>query len=83
MLFTADITVLANTLASAPKEQILKIANGIITWISVLEPPGCHGMVHCIILHHEHQIAPSTQNMSMIGNAIPIEWNEYYESYQP
>lgn len=83
MLFTKDITVPANTLDSAPKEDIIKIAHGIITWISVLEPPGCHGMVHCTILHHEHQIAPSTLNMTMTGDTTPIEWDEFYESYQP
>lgn len=83
MLFTKDIEVTANKLESAPEEAIIKIAHGIITWVSVLHPPGCHGMVHCIILHHEHQIAPSTEGMTMVGDGIPIEWNEYYESYQP
>lgn len=83
MLFTKDIEVTANKLQSAPKEDIIKIAHGIITWLSVTFPSGCNGMVHCVLLHHEHQIAPSTEGMTMKGNRTPIEWNEYYESYQP
>lgn len=83
MLFTKDIEVTANKSASAPKEDIIKIAHGIITWLSVTFPSGCNGMVHCVVLHHEHQIAPSTEGMTMKGNRTPIEWNEFYESYQP
>ena len=83
MLFTVDINVPANTTKADPEEKILEIAHGIITWVSVLFPPGCHRLAHCIILHHEHQIAPSTENMDLAGDTSPIEWNEYYESYQP
>ena len=83
MLFTRDIEVTYNTLKSDPKEDIIKIAHGVITWLSVYFPPGCNGMVDCAILHHEHQIAPSTEGMTMTGNGIPIAWDEYYESYQP
>lgn len=83
MLFKANITIPAGQTEASPKVQLLKIAHGIITWVSVLFPPGCHNLVHCVILHHEHQIAPSTENMSLSGDSFPIEWNEYYESYQP
>jgi len=83
MLFTKDITVPKNTTAASPHTEILKIAHGIITWVSVLFPPGCHGMVYATISHHEHQIAPSTESMAMRGDEHPVEWNEYYESYQP
>jgi len=83
MLFTQDIEVIANTLKNSPKEEIINIAHGIVTWLSVTFPSGCNGMVHCALLHHEHQIAPSTEGMTMVGNRTPIEWNEYYESYQP
>lgn len=83
MLFTAEVTVETDNTVSNKKEQLLRIAHGIITRVSVLHPPGCNGLVHCILLHHEHQIAPSTEGMSMTGNGVPIAWEEYYESYQP
>ena len=83
MLFTANVTVAAETTEASPTTEVLKIAHGIITRIMVLFPPGCAGLAHCVILHHEHQIAPSTENMNLSGDTFPIEWDEYYESYQP
>lgn len=68
---------------TAKKEQMLKIAHGIITDVDVIFPPGCHSLVHSIIRHHEHQIFPSTEGMSLVGDGFPIKWTEYYESYQP
>lgn len=83
MLFTAEIEVETTHTATNKKEQTLKIAHGIISYVNVLHPPGCHGLVHCVILHHEHQIFPSTENMDLAGDGFPIVWDEYYESYQP
>ena len=83
MQFEKDFLVETTHTITNKKVDTIGIAHGIITWISVLYPTGCHGMVHTIISHHEHQIAPSTEGMSIIGDGIPVEWSEYYESYQP
>ena len=83
MLFTAEVVVPKNTTSIDPVVQILPIAHGILTWVSVCFPPGCAALARCVILHHEHQIAPSTENMNLAGDTFPIEWAEYYESYQP
>ena len=83
MLFEASIAIPANTLSTAPVTVILPIAHGIINKIMVRPRPGHAGLAHCIIRHHEHQIAPSTESMSFAGDAFPIDWEEYYEVYQP
>ena len=83
MLFEASITILKDTTQASPKTEIIKIAHGIITKIMVRPRPGHHGLAHLVILHHEHQIAPSTEGMELHGDAAPIDWEEYYESYQP
>lgn len=83
MLFETSITIPANTASTDPTVVILKIAHGIITKIMVRPRPGHAALAHCIILHHEHQIAPSTENMDFAGDTFPIDWEEYYESYQP
>ena len=83
MLFQASITIPKNTTYSSPATVNLKIAHGIITKIMVRPRPGHAALAHLIILHHEHQIAPSTENMDLHGDAPPIDWEEYYESYQP
>lgn len=83
MLFEASITIPKNTTKADPTEVTLKIAHGIITKFMVRPRPGHAALAHCVILHHEHQIAPSTENMDLHGDALPIDWEEYYESYQP
>ena len=83
MLFTIDVNVQKNTPETDPVVEVIKIAHGIVTWVSVFFPPGCARLAHCVILHHEHQIAPSTEGMNLAADSLPIEWNEYYESYQP
>lgn len=83
MLFEASITISASTAKAAPTVVMLGIAHGIITKIMVRPRPGHAGLAHCIILHHEHQIAPSTPDMDFAGDTFPIDWEEYYEVYQP
>ncbi len=83
MLFEASITIPKNTTKASPTTEILKIAHGIITKIMVRPRPGHAALAHVVILHHEHQIAPSTENMDFSGDTFPIDWEEYYESYQP
>lgn len=83
MLFEASITLPANTTQANATTEPLKIAHGIITKIMVRPRPGHHGLAHLVILHHEHQIAPSTENMDLHGDDVAIDWEDYYESYQP
>lgn len=83
MLFQASITIPKNTTAVSPVVQMLPIAHGIITKIMVRPRPGHAGLAHLVIRHHEHQIAPSSPNMDFHGDSFPIDWEEYYESYQP
>ena len=83
MLFEASITIPKNTTSLNPTEVMLRIAHGIITKIMVRPRPGHAALAHLVILHHEHQIAPSTEGMDLSGDVFPIDWEEYYESYQP
>ena len=83
MLFQGTITIPKKTTEAGAIIVILKIAHGIITKFMVRPRPGHAGLAHLVILHHEHQIAPSTENMSFSGDTFPIDWEEYYESYQP
>jgi hypothetical protein len=45
--------------------------------------PGHAGLAHLTISYHQHQIAPSTENMDLHGDAAPIDWEDYYECYTP
>lgn len=83
MLFTKSFVVQTTHTSGAPITDTIKIAHGIITKVSVWFPPGCHGLVYCKLKHHEHTIFPSTEDMYITGSGFPVEWEEYYESYQP
>ncbi len=83
MLFQGTITIPKNTTQANPTIIVFGIAHGIITKIMVRPRPGHAALAHLVILHHEHQIAPSTEAMELHGDAFPIDWEEYYESYQP
>lgn len=83
MLFEASITISANTTRADATTEVMKIAHGIITKIMVRPRPGHAALAHLVLLHHEHQIAPSTEGMDFSGDTFPIDWEEYYESYQP
>ncbi|MBU2060163.1 MAG: hypothetical protein KKB38_20830 [Gammaproteobacteria bacterium] len=83
MLFEASITIAKSTTKESPTYVTLKIAHGIISKIMVRPRPGHAALAHLVILHHEHQIAPSTEDMDLSGDSHPIDWEEYYESYQP
>lgn len=83
MLFEASITIPASTLSAAPTVVTFKIAHGIIAKFMVRPRPGHAALAHLVILHHEHQIVPSTEGMNLSGDAHSIDWEEYYESYHP
>lgn len=81
MLFSFVVNVATINTATNKKVEPLYVAHGILTWVSVMFPPGCSGLVHCVIRHREHQIFPSTELLDLRGDAFPIEWNDYYELY--
>lgn len=96
MLFVWEIVVPKNTTRDNPEIRQLFLASGIITWFSVLFPPGCAGLAHCAIYHQAHQIVPSKVSatervtpagmtvhevLDLSGDTFPIEWTDYYELY--
>jgi len=83
MLFQGTITIPPNTRQTSPTVVTFGIARGIITKFMVRPRPGHASLAHLVILHHEHQIAPSTEQMEFHGDSFPIDWEEYLESNQP
>jgi len=94
MLFAWEIVVPKNTTRNNPVKKQMFLASGIITWYSVLFPPGCAGLAHLAIYHHAHQIVPSKVSVTsrvtgagvtvyeirdLSGDTFPIEWADYYE----
>lgn len=83
MLFQAAITIPKNTTEVSPKTQLLGISKGIITKFMVRPRQGHAALAHLTIRYHEHQIAPSTEEMDLHGDSFPIDWEDFYECYEP
>ncbi len=83
MLFQASITIDKNTTKASPKTVTLKIAKGIITKFMVRPRAGHAGLAHLVVYHGGHPIAPSQEGQDLHGDAFPIDWEDYYEFYQP
>ena len=79
MLYSAEITVTANTLAASPKEQVLKVTKGAITEIGVNGRWGQRGYVKVRILHAENAILPLSRDAWIVASGMPKTFREYYE----
>ena len=81
MLFTKSFTIKTTHTEDAPLRDTISLAHGIITFVSVWMPPGCHGLVYCQLFHFGTQIFPSRDGMFLMCDGFPLEWGEYYEMY--
>jgi len=79
MFFVWDITVTADTKATSPKTQILKLSAGVITKIEIKFARGCHGMVGVRLKHHEFQLVPLTKGEWVTGDDESVAFDEYFE----
>lgn len=79
MLFTAEITVPANTTEDDPQYTTLKLSRGVITRVSYRPRPGHAGLVHVQVLYNEYQLIPASRGEDLHGDAYPIEWDEHEE----
>jgi len=79
LIFAWDITISANTLATAQKEEILKLSKGVIIKVEVKFPPGCHGLVKVRLFHQESQLVPLSRGEWITGDDEAVSFPEYFE----
>ena len=79
MFYDFAVTVLANTLESAPKEQTLKLTTGVIQKVSILFPPGPHGMVKLKLLEGGHQFLPTNPEGYFASDDEVLDIDEFHE----
>lgn len=83
MLFQGSLTIPPNTTKEEAVTTTFPIRRGIVSKFMVRPRTGHAALAHLIILHHEHQIAPSIENTDLHGDTFPVDWEDYYELYQP
>jgi len=79
LIFAWDITISANTLATAQVEQILKLSKGVIIKVEVKFPAGCHGLVKVRLFHQESQLIPLSRGEWITGDDEAVSFPEYFE----
>lgn len=78
MFYDFAITVSANTLEASPKTQVLKLTAGVIQQVSILFPPGPHGMVKVRLLHGSHQFIPLNTDGYVSSDDESLDIPEFY-----
>ena len=79
MFYDFAVEVTANTLESAPKEQSLKLTAGVIQRLSILFPPGPHGMVKLKLMEGGHQFLPTNPEGYFATDDEVLNIDEFYE----
>jgi len=79
-----DITIPANTLATAPVKRSLKVNEGVLTKVEVKFPAGQHGLVRCRISRGGVAfIAPRNPDEYVTGDDEAATWHTYEEIDEP
>jgi hypothetical protein len=76
MLYQQTLSLPPATPKTSPIRETLIMSKGTVTKVEIIFPPGCAGLAHIQILHHESIIFPSSPDESFIGDTFPISWNE-------
>ena len=78
MFYDFSLTIPANTLESAPLERDLQLAPGIIFRVSLLFPPGPHGMVKVKLRRGLHQVWPTDPEGYFASDDEVVDFDEHY-----
>jgi len=79
MLYEYELTVPANTPASAPARQDCVLTAGIVHRLEVTWPDGCNGLVRVAIRRALHQVWPSNPEGRLTGNGRTLSMPVWYE----
>lgn len=78
MFYDFAVTVPADTTEAAPLEQDLKLTAGVIQKVSMLFPPGPHGMVRIRLMVGGHQLLPTNPDGYFATDDEALNIDEWY-----
>jgi len=76
-LYATKITVPANTSENSPVSKEIAVEGDVITYISILIPPGHFGLTGIRLLYGIKQIAPYNDGEWLSGDGETISYNEF------
>ena len=83
MFYDFSFTILADTSASSPKVERVKLEYGILHLIEISFPAGCAGLVHLQIFDNGHQLFPTNPGGSFNTDDYTIRFNDHYPLLNP
>ena len=82
-----DYSFQVSTPPNTPKDKAIQtemeLTEGIITYVWMLHPRGCHGVAHATISDGLSQIWPTNKDADYAGNGVPIEFQAAYRLLPP
>ena len=79
MYYDFSFTIPANTAKASPEELEVKLTHGIVHRVEVGFPPGCAGLVSCVIKEGLHQHWPTNPDGAFNFDDYTISFNEFLE----
>lgn len=78
MIYVNNITIPANTVASSPTLERLKVITGLVYKVEFMFPPGCSGLAHVVVNDGGYQVWPSTPDTDFACDDYTIEFEDTY-----
>lgn len=82
MLYSAAVTIPANTTESNPHEEYLEVCFGHITQVSALFPAGHAGLTHLQIFYQTRPLFPTTPGQSLVGDGTQHTFNDRWPIFE-
>ena len=79
LFFEYDLTIPANTAASAPAESDVPLSPGTVARVDIQFPRGCVGLVHVQVWRAEHQVWPVNVDGDISSEGQTVSWPEDYD----
>lgn len=79
MFYSFDLTIPANTPASAPETLEVDLVPGVIHRVEIQFPRGCVGLVHVQVVQEFHQVWPTNPGADLASDGYTIAWDDAHE----
>lgn len=79
MFYDFSFTIPVNKAKASPHTEAVKLCHGIIHRVEIGFPPGCAGLVNCVIKEGLHQHWPTNPEGSFKADGYTIGFNEHLE----
>jgi len=78
MIYSATITIPANTAQVDANRTLLRVTKGLLWRIEMEFPPGCSGLAYAQIFDGAYQVLPATPREGLHGDAAIIGFDDLY-----